>query len=728
MSTDIIVTPNSENNGERRNLQEYFLDFALDYASRGWHVVDLHHKAKNPVGDGWPVRATTREESVRQKFAQKPTRNVGILLGPRSKLIDIEADSPEAEETYKRLLGNILAPTYSAARGPHRFFAFDERLKGIGIVKIDGLEFRVGDEEKGFQSAVPPSVTYNADGKLVERIWVDGLSPHDLAPPPLPEHVITLILENAAKQPRRERKQYAGDGEFADDPNTIWGDFNIRADWESILEPHGWIHLHNRGDVEDWQRPGKSKYDRLGSATIGHCGNRLYVFSESAAPFTNGNAYSKFDAYCLLNHNGDKHLAASALEDEGFGAKGRETARLQEFEAGDWIGKVTLPNTLKHDEPPAVEVIDEPHEPHEPPAVEVIDEPHEPAAVVIDEAKRFFTLDDLRKKRSAEPPAWLVENHLIEGGTGWLFGESGAGKTFIAVEMACCIAHHLPFLGAFPTLGGSVIYIGQEGSEDFDLRLEAWHNKHGLDSSPNLVYVPEDFNITTPTGRLELLEVIAEYCKTMREPLRAVFFDTFFNQLFGEDENSGEIMGRALRTFKEIQRLTKAAIIPIHHPGHKEKHRPRGHSSLVPSANAFWLVEGNIDGRQIITATKQKNGKKYAPYMVEYDLQTPTGVVYDGSMTTMPTAKSVPLKFGERFDSLKVNVQEVLITIAEEWGEHEFSRKDAQEAFPEISVDTLKRSIGVLIGKQFIKHNGLKSNQVRYKISESDLGQILMIS
>lgn len=103
-------------------------------------------------------------------------------------------------------------------------------------------------------------------------------------------------------------------------------DFNRRARWEDILEPHGWKKARQSGNVTYWTRPGKDP--RLGcSATTGKCsteaqGDLLYVFSSSADKFQEEQAYSKFAATTLLNFNGDYGAAARKLREQGFGGDG----------------------------------------------------------------------------------------------------------------------------------------------------------------------------------------------------------------------------------------------------------------------------------------------------------------------------------------------------------------------------------------------------------------------
>jgi len=95
-------------------------------------------------------------------------------------------------------------------------------------------------------------------------------------------------------------------------------DFNARATWPTILEPHGWELVRTSGDTEYWRRPDK---DRGISATINGPkvkADRLYVFTSSTS-FAPNRSYSKFAAYAVLNHAGDFTAAARELGRQGYG-------------------------------------------------------------------------------------------------------------------------------------------------------------------------------------------------------------------------------------------------------------------------------------------------------------------------------------------------------------------------------------------------------------------------
>jgi len=115
----------------------------------------------------------------------------------------------------------------------------------------------------------------------------------------------------AKKPARRNRPDYRA-GLLPGD------DFNMRAQWEDILRPHGWqLVERHANESENWCRPGK---DFGTSATVNFENSGLfYVFSSNAEPFDSERAYNKFQAYTLLEHDGDYTAAARKLAQQGYG-------------------------------------------------------------------------------------------------------------------------------------------------------------------------------------------------------------------------------------------------------------------------------------------------------------------------------------------------------------------------------------------------------------------------
>lgn len=127
-------------------------------------------------------------------------------------------------------------------------------------------------------------------------------------------HRIARLFDRTPAPPVHDDAPLAPGGQRPGD------DFNQRASWAEILEPHGWARVYARregaGTVTAWRRPGKTAGV---SATTNHsASDLLYVFSSSTI-FEPDRGYSKFSAYAVLNHAGDMAAAARALAERGYG-------------------------------------------------------------------------------------------------------------------------------------------------------------------------------------------------------------------------------------------------------------------------------------------------------------------------------------------------------------------------------------------------------------------------
>jgi len=180
---------------------------AASYAARGWQIVklwgclepgvctcwkgkDCGTPGKHPQGEQWQLRTTSDENDVLSWFDSGRPVNIGLLLGPRSGVVDVELDGPEAKQAWDDLgLGEIWTPTYTAGRGPHRLFKWDESLPAVAVRKVMGIEVRIGNGGNAAQSVMPPSTHHT--GKVYE--WVPGMSPDDVELQPLPERLVNLL-------------------------------------------------------------------------------------------------------------------------------------------------------------------------------------------------------------------------------------------------------------------------------------------------------------------------------------------------------------------------------------------------------------------------------------------------------------------------------------------------------------------------------------------------------
>jgi P4 family phage/plasmid primase-like protien len=109
-----------------------------------------------------------------------------------------------------------------------------------------------------------------------------------------------------------------------DGDKTPGEDFNERATWREILEPHGWTLKRDTGIRQFWCRPGKREGNS--AVTGGEQGDFFYAWTTSTE-LPAETTMSKWRVYAYLEHGADFKAAASALRRKGFGSPRREPER-----------------------------------------------------------------------------------------------------------------------------------------------------------------------------------------------------------------------------------------------------------------------------------------------------------------------------------------------------------------------------------------------------------------
>ena len=168
------------------------LEAALDLTQRGMAIVLCEGKSPDVSGKGWQNRRWT-EQDIKREFDRHPSRTLGLIMGPRSGVIDLECDSPEAEKTLLDLFdGEVpVTPTWKSKRGKHRLHQYAARLDviGKGHFNIGKLDVKLGCGGKGTQCIAPPSTVEG-----VAREWLPGLGLDDVDAAELPELVIDKLI------------------------------------------------------------------------------------------------------------------------------------------------------------------------------------------------------------------------------------------------------------------------------------------------------------------------------------------------------------------------------------------------------------------------------------------------------------------------------------------------------------------------------------------------------
>lgn len=194
--------------------------------------------------------------------------------------------------------------------------------------------------------------------------------------------------------------------------------------------------------------------------------------------------------------------------------------------------------------------------------------------------------------------SWSVKGLLPQVGVGLFYGASAAGKSFLLLDLACCIAEGLPWFG-FRTIKAPVIYLCLEGSAGFVSRVKAWEIGHGRSFPENVTVVLQAFNLLEKTDVRDLIDAVMAQSQTLASGLGPplVIVDTLNRAMPGSDESSSQGMGLVLQACSLIAQSTGGLTLLAHHIGKDSDRGPRGHSSLVPTVEASILVSRSREVR-----------------------------------------------------------------------------------------------------------------------------------
>lgn len=212
------------------------------------------------------------------------------------------------------------------------------------------------------------------------------------------------------------------------------------------------------------------------------------------------------------------------------------------------------------------------------------------------------------------PPRWIIKHVLPDAELVVLYGASGSGKTFMALDMAGCIARGLPWRGK-KTRQGRVVYIAAEGAGGFRNRMQAYAQHNEIDLATLNIGV-----INAAPNFLEKVDAL-DVARSIKASGGAdvVVVDTFAQVMPGGNENAGEDMGKAMAHCKGIHRATGAVVVLIHHAGKDSSKGARGWSGLRAAADAELEVVRAPTGR-LLRLSKQKDGEDELEWGFDLDV------------------------------------------------------------------------------------------------------------
>lgn len=207
---------------------------------------------------------------------------------------------------------------------------------------------------------------------------------------------------------------------------------------------------------------------------------------------------------------------------------------------------------------------------------------------------------------------WRIKGLLPAKGIASIYGLSGSGKTFAALDMACAVSSGRSEWFGHKVKGAPVAYVALEGTAGLQQRLKAWEGHNQQAAPADIRFVLGGFTLLESHHATELANDVLQTL----ESGAVVFIDTLNQSAPGADENSSVDMGIVISNAKVLAEVINGLVILVHHSGKDQGKGMRGHSSLHAAMDAVIEVVSNANGRAW-RVTKSKDGESGAAHGFE---------------------------------------------------------------------------------------------------------------
>ncbi|QDP48609.1 MAG: hypothetical protein Unbinned4234contig1002_35 [Prokaryotic dsDNA virus sp.] len=558
------------------------------YSDLGLHLVAIKEGSKGPTTKNW------HNEGINVKELNE-NQNIGLIHN-LSSTCSIDIDSREdAIKVFQNYLGldpvemKRVYPCWRGKKDGIKFLFKMPNIDHVGIKKliykdneqvITVFELRGSTTGTGVQDLLPPSV--HPQGHRYE--WINPLPSQFSDIPELPERLVELWSNWEIEEPGMLNCL----GYFK--PETIKRQLEPNVDSEDII-----TRFNATYSVENILL--KNGYEKRGE-------NR----------FLSPHSQTKTPGVILLDDGSIYSHHAGDLLGDGHSHDAFDVARILEAN-GDWK---TAFNNARSDLGIPLVTYEKP--------IDI-------------RAFKFFHASEAIS--NATPPKWVIKGICEEDSLIGIFGPPKSGKSFITVDMACCVATGRTYHEK-KTKEGLVLYLAGEGHRGLSRRLLGWEMVNGTELKDSKLHYSERGvqildELDAEMMRNEALTLVDTY----GEAPKLVVVDTLARNFGPGNENSTEDMNRFVAQIdRYLREEFRCCVILVHHTGHHQLGRGRG-SSVLPAALDWEYKVDKIDNELSedwslnLEQTLVKDGKPLNPMRFEFqETEFHNLLDEDGSPTT----------------------------------------------------------------------------------------------
>jgi hypothetical protein len=299
---------------------------------------------------------------------------------------------------------------------------------------------------------------------------------------------------------------------------------------------------------------------------------------------------------------------------------------------------------------------------------------------------------------------WLIKDVMESKSLGMLFGAPASAKSFIAMDIAFCIAAGIDWNGN-KTKHGKVVYLAGEGSNGLATRFKALEHKYGTTVSD--IYLS---GMPASLSDPENTDIVFKEIQTVCSDPALIIIDTLHRNFGNADENSARDIAVFLHCVTALMNATKATVLIVHHSGHGSADRARG-SSSIKAALDFEYKAVKKEDSVTMSCTKAKEFSEPAPMSFTLVTQPISGWFNDeGKPVESAILRSTTYVAPVRVPSLTQRDTMILEALKS-------ATNDKGQMVPQPTVTTHPE----LAGKKFIHLDDWRSQA--YTLLDSDMKQ-----
>jgi phage/plasmid primase-like uncharacterized protein len=186
---------------------------------------------------------------------------------------------------------------------------------------------------------------------------------------------------------------------------------------------------------------------------------------------------------------------------------------------------------------------------------------------------------------------WIVDDYIEADSLAQVFGDPGGGKSFVSIDIACCVATGKDWHG-HQVQQGAVFYIAGEGHNGLARRFKGWELGNGttLDGAPLFKShrAAQLYDATEAALVADSIKTLSAECGHVPS---MIVIDTLARNM-GGDENSTQDMNSFIQHLDTYLRQDyKCCVLVVHHSGAMDKDRSRGSTALKGALDAEYKCQ-----------------------------------------------------------------------------------------------------------------------------------------